>query len=651
MVFASTLASAQEPVPTPQGKLRSTMTIRPLSSATSTDPMTSLPLATRNFHWGTSLHGTSLNGTSTHETVTPGMLFSPGTLDRLHHPILRQDLRVNGSASCATSNCHAGPRPGVTQATVRRGAEYPLWLDNDPHAQSWKTICSDESVAMMQRLKIMDGDQIVDRAGFDNCLACHNSTRRYNEPRANRNAHGGHTDADPMTQLLSHPATTPHDDVNTFQREGVGCSACHGPSERWIGTHFQHFWSPQNASDDGFVDAGDLYVRARMCASCHVGDKDRDMNHDIIAAGHPALRYELATFHAWQPKHWRDAEAKDRTYYEAQLWLAGQIAATDASLALLETRAVKSHSNHQWPEFAAYDCASCHHNLGLQNARAPITDDRKAGALYSSWNDAGLRWLVHYRIDSGVATTDDLELLESLDRVKLQMESQPKADPEFVAELALQARRSLARWFDGPAGQSERAQFRSDRLGHLVAAAAGKRQTWRTWESAVQFYLAAVAARESWPGGWDGPVFNLAHPLRVGLRYPEMIDASRYSKRHQSGPTLNRSEVTKLGIELAGWLGPVSPPQSNDEIQDDEAETQALQNELDEMIQRINERWKRLNEQRIEQAKQAASAETKSDDGKPDMPAKPERKPKTREELLEELRQMQEARDSDESDN
>ncbi|WP_372719398.1 hypothetical protein [Novipirellula sp.] len=611
----STLARAQEPIPTPPG---------------------------------TSPPGTSPPGTSTPGTSTPGMLFSPGTLDRLHSPLLRQDLMVNGAASCATSNCHAGPRPGVTQATVRRGAEYQLWLDHDPHAQSWKTICSDESVAMMQRLKIMDGDQIIDQVGFDNCMACHNSTRRYNEPRANRDTYVGPSDAVHMTPFAPDRNQTSPNDVNTFQHEGVGCSACHGPSEQWIGTHFQRHWSPASASDEGFVDAADLYIRARMCASCHVGDKDRDMNHDIIAAGHPALRYELATFHAWQPKHWRDAEAKDRTYYEAQLWLAGQIAATDASLALLETRAAKSHSVSQWPEFASYDCASCHHQLGLQNSRTAITDDRKAVALYSSWNDAGLRWLVHYRIETGAATSDDFELLESLDRVKLQMESQPKADPGFVAELALQARTSLAQWFDGPAGQSERAQFRSDRLGNLVAAAAGKRQTWQTWESAVQFYLAAVAARESWPGGWHGPLHNLAQPLRVGLRYPEMIDVSRYSKRNESGPTLNRAEATKLGIEMAGWLGPIYQPESSDELQDDEAETQALQNELQEMIQRINERWKRLNQQRIEQAE---STDKKIDDGTPDMPAKPERKPKTREQLLEELRQMQEARTSDESDN
>ena len=30
------------------------------------------------------------------------------------------------------------------------------------------------------------------------------------------------------------------------------------------------------------------------------------MNHDMIAAGHPALHYEFATYHECQPKHWRE---------------------------------------------------------------------------------------------------------------------------------------------------------------------------------------------------------------------------------------------------------------------------------------------------------------------------------------------------------
>ena len=496
---------------------------------------------------------------------------SPGTLDRLHGSLLRRDLGIESAQSCAAASCHGGPRPGVSVSTVRRGAAYQLWKENDPHARSWRTICSDESVSMMRRLRILDGNRIIDRKGFDNCLACHNTTQRYDETR-----------------------------TAVSIREGVGCGACHGPSERWASTHFRWDWSTESAEHDGFVNAGDLYSRARMCASCHVGDKDRDMNHDIIAAGHPTLRYELATYHAWQPKHWRDAEAADKTYYEAQLWLAGQVAAADASLSLLVTRAADAHSVSQWPEFAAYDCASCHHNLGLDNDRSAIDDNRKATAIYSQWNDAGLRWLLDYRITAGAATDEDRELSTALDTVAALMEVTPRPDADAVSVAALDARKKLAAWFDGQAGADERRHFRSDRLGKVVAAAAGDADTYRTWESAAQFYLAAVAARESWPGGWDGPLRDLADRMQRGLRYPEMIDVSRYAKRSTAtGPKLTRTDAIDLGITLGGFLGPVHRTAEQIRAADrDRPDDRDLDAKLQQALQRL--------EQQIKERKPAA---------------------------------------------
>lgn len=394
------------------------------------------------------------------------------------------------------------------------------------------------------------------------------------------------------------------------------------------------------ATEQGFVQAGDLYVRARMCASCHVGDKDRDMNHDILAAGHPTLRYELATYHAWQPKHWRDPEANDKTFYEAQLWLAGQIAATDASLTLLQSRAVDAHSVSEWPEFASYDCASCHHTLGLDNARQPLDENRDATAIYSQWNDAGLRWVIGYRMETGQAVQEDLELLSALDQVKHQMHQRPKPSPDAVAQASADARIALATWFDGRPGLHERAIFRSDRLGQVVASAAGKRDSFQTWESAVQFYLAAVAARESWPGGWHGPLRNVAGQMRNQLRYPEMIDVSRYAKRSGIGPTATRLQAMQLGIELAGWLGPVRPEMVQPEMmfdeQDDEVVTQQLRGQLNRMIEEINQRWRDIAKKRAAEAKLSDADDDDIKDG-------PERHPKTREELLEELQKQQEA--------
>lgn len=464
-------------------------------------------------------------------------LVDNNTLDRLYSPILRKDLKISGAASCSAASCHGGPQPGVAHLSARRGSEYQIWKENDPHARSWRTICSPQSVLMMQRLRIMDGQEIIDQVAFQNCLACHNSDRDYN---GNAN----------------HFASV------EFHREGVGCAACHGPSEHWIGTHYQDAWSAADATHDGFVAVGDLYVRARMCASCHVGDKDRDMNHDIIAAGHPPLRYEFATYHARQPKHWRDPESCDPTYYEAQLWLAGQVAATDASLSLLQARAVSAISVSQWPEFAAYDCASCHHEFGLKNGR-PSGETSNGMPAYSRWNDSGLRWLIEYRIQVGESNPEDTELLTALDAVRATMQSGPRPDKANVASAAAHARTALSAWFEGLPGTNERANFRSERLRALVTSAAANARTFRTWESAVQFYLALVAARESWPQEKQGPVGGVAERMRLGLQNPVSRDISRYITAKESRSILNRTETMAIGKELASWLQtgkPQAPP-------------------------------------------------------------------------------------------
>ncbi len=454
---------------------------------------------------------------------------SAATLDRLHQPILRSDLKLLGAQSCAAASCHGGPHPGVAQPWLSRGSEYPLWFENDPHSRSWKTISSDSSVAMMQRLKIMDGNEIVDQKGFDNCLACHNTTKRFHEPRSTEE-----------------------------RKEGVGCAGCHGPEELWNGSHYQTGFDALGSTEIGFVANGDLLTRARTCAACHVGDQDRDMNHDIIAAGHPALRYELATFHAWEPKHWRDSEAADKQFYEAQLWLAGQIAAADASLSLLSARSRDHHTVSEWPELSAYDCSSCHHSLGLQDARrTPRADTRLAIAPLSTWNTAGLLWVLHYRIEQVQATPEDLRLVESLEEVRRLMEAGPRPNAEDVSAAVGEARLAIAAWVDGSAGRSERSRFRSDRLGRVAASAAGKTGSFETWESAVQLYLATVAARESWPGGPSGPLRDIGESLRQGLAYPDLTSSPEYALRQRKGPVATRAEVRLKTLELVRWLGPV----------------------------------------------------------------------------------------------
>lgn len=607
--------------------------------------------------------------------------FDPGTLDRLHWPLLKnwpilknrpllqngssveKNFAVLGSQSCASASCHGGPRPGVVSPRVKRGNAYPLWIENDPHAQSWRTFCSDESVAMMRRLKILDSNgDVVDQVGYDNCLACHNSTPRYSQ------------NADVSTSSHSLSSIESFDGLHLvglpshsdFQREGVGCSACHGPSERWIGTHYQDGWNGETATVDGFINADDLLTRARMCASCHVGDQDRDMNHDIIAAGHPALRYEFTTFHQRQPKHWRDEESGAAWRYEAQLWLAGQIAAMDASLSLINSRASNGNPSYhgmtgiqsvsQWPELSAYDCAACHHTLGFANERRPDQPfSRKAAGMASSWNDIGMRWLLEQRIRTGQAVDLDFQLLDAIEGLRKNMESNAVPNADTVSASASQVRRLLADWVD-QVYCVQRFEFEADDLAELVVFASGDTETYRTWESTAQYYLAAAAARNAWPQGASGPAFLVANQLRVGLRYADQTKTPRFAKRNSltegtlgnGDSTLSRSEAATLSVELAAWLGGAQRPDLSS-FESDARDTESLQRELQAVIDRVNETLKKQRDERAQSKPDQSSNRPGQPSGlpesglpdsktkRPDVPL-PKPRVKSPQELLEELR-------------
>jgi hypothetical protein len=118
--------------------------------------------------------------------------------------------------------------------------------------------------------------------------------------------------------------------------------------------------------------------RVKACMPCHVGD----INHDLIAAGHPRMYFEFAAFHAQMPHHWSDEKDRDptksaygRTDFEASGWLVGQLMTAHASLELLAERAANTLDH--WPEYAENDCAACHHDLQSKPAKAL----RRPGAL------------------------------------------------------------------------------------------------------------------------------------------------------------------------------------------------------------------------------------------------------------------------------
>lgn len=104
--------------------------------------------------------------------------------------------------------------------------------------------------------------------------------------------------------------------------------------------------------------------RAELCLSCHLGTKDKFATHAIMGAGHPRLSFELEAYTSNQPAHYVvDADYVQRKgrIEGINLWLTGQIENARRSMTLLQSGLF--HPAGMFPEFAFYDCHSCHHPM------------------------------------------------------------------------------------------------------------------------------------------------------------------------------------------------------------------------------------------------------------------------------------------------
>jgi len=251
-------------------------------------------------------------------------------------------LNLTGTSSCAATSCHGGGR----LFEGRSFAAYQIWARNDPHSRAYEVLSNDRSVRMMALLDPTGKSAPAKATDEARCLNCHVTTESSGE-------------------LLLPP--NPHQAV-----DGVGCESCHGPAKQWLGLHSTIEWRGLNAETKkslGFIDTStDLAGRVQLCANCHVGSPGRDVNHDLIAAGHPRLDFEFSAFHANLPKHWevdtrrqpQDIEIEQDPAFEARAWLTGQLVTAQTALRLLQHRTSDGQS---WPELSEYACFSCHHDL------------------------------------------------------------------------------------------------------------------------------------------------------------------------------------------------------------------------------------------------------------------------------------------------
>ena len=244
-------------------------------------------------------------------------------------PVSTADRGVHeGVASCADSSCHS--RQIDSGVTVRQN-EIITWQDpSSPagaHSRAWRVLTQPRAQAIARKMGIGAPQEAKE------CLGCH---------------------ADPAAQR----------GARFRLDDGVGCEACHGGSSGWLASHRTVGGSHTANVANGMKALENPKVRAGTCLDCHFGGSrpGQFVTHEIMAAGHPRVAFELDLFSSLQ-QHWDvDADYVARKGYAGgvRTWAVGQAMAVNRALTLY---AAPGRGQGAFPEFYFFDCHSCHREI------------------------------------------------------------------------------------------------------------------------------------------------------------------------------------------------------------------------------------------------------------------------------------------------
>jgi hypothetical protein len=254
---------------------------------------------------------------------------------------LANRFRSVGAGACAAEGCHgkAIPTPELRGTVPISRYSHTVWSQRDRHARAHDSLLTERARLIEQNLLGLTDASQAEPQKNDFCISCHSPAQ--NLPLVLRSTGG-------------------------VLEQGVGCEACHGRAERWLEPHASRsasgeWFPPEKSSREkasiGFIDNRLLILKAEGCVRCHVGSSNIDVNHDLLAAGHPWRPFEFTSHLARMEKHWAG-----RNNSGAHVWAVGQLVSARAALELLAYRA-NPRNNRPWPEFSEYNCSSCHHGL------------------------------------------------------------------------------------------------------------------------------------------------------------------------------------------------------------------------------------------------------------------------------------------------
>ena len=244
-----------------------------------------------------------------------------------------------GPGSCAATSCHGSVKPVLASRIYQN--EYSTWILKDKHSRAYQALTGDVGERMARILKLGSKAEEAQK-----CLVCH--------------------------ALY----TTPEQRGRPFEiSEGVSCENCHGPAQGWLGQHTAKDSPEKHAKslELHMTDTRNVIPRTEKCLECHLGTSQKFVDHEMIAAGHPDLFFELDSFSAIMPRHWKEPRetasnqpVEDPAWVGVRDWSTGQAVQLRESMDRLVWRAKNERYDKKdvWPEYSELSCFACHHSLG-----------------------------------------------------------------------------------------------------------------------------------------------------------------------------------------------------------------------------------------------------------------------------------------------
>jgi hypothetical protein len=267
-----------------------------------------------------------------HRPLSPLLAIAAATLALAAsaQPLPYESKATNvGVVNCANSLCHGSASTWKDSNILQN--EYITWSRLDKHAtRAYQSLFNDRSKRIAQNLGLKEP---AHQAKV--CLDCHT----YNPPAAQRGERFKLSD-------------------------GVSCEACHGPAGPWIQSHVAPGATHAGNIAHGLYPTSEPVAQAKLCLSCHFGNKDKFVTHRMMGAGHPRISFELDTFSQTQPPHFvidADWQKRKRAWDPARVWAIGQALAASELLDVLIDP--KRSRDGLFPELVVFDCHACHHPM------------------------------------------------------------------------------------------------------------------------------------------------------------------------------------------------------------------------------------------------------------------------------------------------